>query len=208
MQKVISKDYIKRFLPKNPIILEAGANKGRDTIKMVKVLNPLRLYAFEPVDYLYKELVENTKDFKDIVYTFNIALSDRSGLSDFYISSGASLAVSSLLKPFQYIKDRPNVKFDLTKILTITIDEWALKYGISAIDFLWLDMQGAELLALNGAKSIIDSVKAIFIEASLNERFLGNALVDDVKKFMNLKDFMLDSCSEVKHNKVNLFFVR
>jgi len=208
MEQIITKKYIKKFLPTKPIILESGANKGVDTIKMLKHLDPIKIYAFEPVDYLYNKLVNNTKEFKDIIETFNIALSNKSGISDFYISSGESLAVSSLLKPVKYLEDHPDTKFTLTKINTITIDEWASKNNIKYIDFLWLDMQGAEIMALEKAQTIINKVKAIFIEASLKERFKNNPLVDDVKNFMHNYNFKLDCYDKIKNGKVNLLFVR
>ena len=39
---VIPKKYFKSFLPENPIILEAGAHKGSDTVELAKICRKAR----------------------------------------------------------------------------------------------------------------------------------------------------------------------
>jgi len=48
---------IAKYLPVNPVIIEAGAYIGNDTLEMSKVWPKGRIYAFEPVPMLYEKLV-------------------------------------------------------------------------------------------------------------------------------------------------------
>lgn len=206
-QAPITKDFIKQFLPENPIIVEAGAHIGRDTLKMSTLWPQSTIYAFEPVPELSSQLIERTKEQPN-VHCFQLALSNHNGTALFNVSSGATTAASSLLEPHEYLQQRPNVIFTQTTVETITLDTWAEQYSIKSIDFLWLDMQGHELTALAGASHIFTTVKAVLIEASLTERFKGNPLYNDVLIWFEKKGFSALRQDVPKHNKINLFFIK
>ena len=55
---VLPKKYFLKFLPENPVILEAGAHKGKDTVEMAKLWPAGTIHAFEPVPSLFKKLGE------------------------------------------------------------------------------------------------------------------------------------------------------
>ena len=90
---------------------------------------------------------------------------------------------------------------------TITIDEWAEKHAIDHVDFLWLDMQGAELQALKAAPKILQTVKTILIEVTLTERYQDNPLYTEVKAWLEQQGFVV----EIEHfhhkNWGNVLFV-
>ena len=58
-QPQLSRHSIKQFLPKNPVIVEAGAHIGRDTLKMHAIWPQATIHAFEPVPPLFKQLKKN-----------------------------------------------------------------------------------------------------------------------------------------------------
>jgi FkbM family methyltransferase len=206
-QGPIYKEQIAEYLPSNPIIIEAGAHIGRDTIKMATLWPKATIYAFEPVRPLFEKLTENSKAYPNI-HRYNLALSDHTGKETLYVSSGASSAVSSLLEPHEYAQQRPNVQFTPQQVETITLDEWAKLHKVSVVDFMWLDMQGAELRVLNAAPNVLKSVKALLFEVSLTERFKGNPLYDEAKSWMESHGFVIVRQDEPKHNKVNLLCVK
>ena len=104
-----SKAYIRKFLPNNPVILDCGANDGWDTINLSRMTNNL-VHAFEPVPELYQRLLQNTKNVSSIK-CYPLALSDKNGFAEFYISEGASDASSSILPPKEHLLDHPEVLF-------------------------------------------------------------------------------------------------
>lgn len=53
----ITKEMIARYLPKNPVTLEAGAHNGSDTVEMIELWPTATIYAFEPVPVLLAQLI-------------------------------------------------------------------------------------------------------------------------------------------------------
>lgn len=178
---------LKRFLPDNPIILEAGAQFGEDTAWMSEFWPAGQIHAFEPFPKAYSQLklLPNTK--KNI-FVYNLALSDKKGIFPFYVADGAS----SLLKP------TPNINAiyfhaDLDHPLmapTTTIDQWAQENNITHIDFMWLDMEGNEIHALSGALNILKSVKVIYSEVNLLEFWHDCAQYHTLKAWLEKHNFM------------------
>lgn len=205
-QGIITKDLIKTLLPDNPVIVEAGAHKGRDTVKMAKLLPDGTIHAFEPVPALFTELSLATANYPHVI-CYPVALSNKESEATLYVSSGASTAASSLLEPHTYRTERPEVEFSPLSIRTTTLDAWSKAHAIPVVDFLWLDMQGSELSALEGAQSLISQVSALVIEANLTERFKGAPSYDDILSWGQRHSFTALLQDAPKHNKVNILFV-
>lgn len=178
------KFFLQKHLPKNPKILEAGACDGKDTLQMAVLWPNGIIYAFEPVPELYKKS-ENYIGTIENVQLFPYALSNKSGMIEINVSGGISEASSSILNPKLHLELHPEVTFEKSiSIESITIDQWRMKYNIPNIDFLWLDLQGAEHLALAGAEDTLKSVKLIFTEVNLVENYSGTMLYKDLKMWL------------------------
>ena len=106
----ISKIILKKYLPVNPIIIDCGAHDGHDTVLLLKTLKGT-IHAFEPVLNIYNRLVKRTAPDKNI-HCYNIALSNETGMQDFYISEGDSDGSSSLLPPKDHLRDHPDTIFE------------------------------------------------------------------------------------------------
>src|SRR5690348_4574128 len=78
---------IARYLPADPIILEAGAADGKSTLQMAAQWPSATIYAFEPVALAYEKLVAAAQGIEKI-HTFQLALSDQPGEAQMYVSSG------------------------------------------------------------------------------------------------------------------------
>lgn len=200
-------EYFKQFLPENPVIFEAGAHKGKDTVKLSKIWPEGKIYAFEPVPELYQKLRENTKKLKN-VHTYMIALGEISGTNRLYISSGTSDGSSSLLSPKEHLNVYPTVKFDkLLQVKTITLDEWAKTNNINNIDFMWLDLQGMELKVLKSGLTLLKTVKVIYTEAMIVEQYEGQNLYPDIKEWLQDQGFYIE-IEKFFRGSGNILFVR
>ena len=186
-QKKITKEFIKQFLPDNPIIIEAGAHKGKDTAQMAQIWPAGKIYAFEPVENLYKKLYEVSLNYSNIIVS-NYAISDKSGEETFFECSECD-AVGSLLEPLEIKIKRPGLNFKKNYVKTITLDDWAKKFHIEKIDFAWLDMQGAELKALKASDNIFKSLSLVQIEVNLTERFKTAPHYDEIKSWFLSHNF-------------------
>lgn len=183
----ISLDFIAEFLPVDPIIIEAGANIGRDSIKIAKKWPLGKIYSFEPVSELYEKLVSATLGFENIK-TYKIALCDKVGKTTFNVCENVG-AISSLLKPEEILEKFSNAKFIDTEIDCTTLDQWAKENKINHVDFMWLDLQGVELLVLKNSPKIMSNVKAIHIEVNLTSRYKNMTLYPEIKLWMESQGF-------------------
>lgn len=185
----IPKSFIKKFLPSDPIIVEAGAHIGKDTLEMAELWPKGRIFAFEPVPFLHEQLRAKTRTANN-VHCYSVALSDFTGSATMYVSSGDSDGSSSLLVPKEHIDEHPNVKFTETiQVDTITLDEWAVNEEIDYVDFLWLDLQGHELAVLNASHTVLSSARAIHTEVSLKETYKGVPLYPEFRFWLENKGF-------------------
>jgi 2-O-methyltransferase len=189
--KQFSRQYIKQFLPTNPVIIEAGAHIGRDTLKIHKLWPLSTIHAFEPVPILFDQLKIAVAD-KPNVHCYQLALSDHTGTETLYVSDAQHTAISSLFKPACIAQEKPSVHFTPIMVNTITLDDWAEKYNVDHVDFMWLDMQGAELQALQVAPKVLKNVKVLLIEVSLTERYKDNPLYNEVKSWLEKQGFLLE----------------
>ena len=172
------------YLPSDPIVLEAGAHIGYDTVGICKVWKNCTVHAFEPVATIREELLKQTRFLKN-VHVYPFALSEKTGEETIYLSSGGQNASSSLLKPKEHIRLYPDVRFESNQqVRTWNLDEWAIEYQVEKIDFMWLDMQGKELAVLRASPRIFATVSVVYIEVHRLETY------EQVPKYQEVKDFM------------------
>ena len=187
----ISKAILRKYLPRNPVIIDCGAHDGSDSAGLAKQFRNGTVHAFEPVPVLYKRLQHKAATVSNI-RCYNLALADQNGILDFYLSEGGSDASSSLLEPKEHLYYHPDTIF--SQKITVdakTLDTWAEENNILKVDLLWLDMQGFELNMLEASKTIIDTVSVIHTEVSLVETYKGVALFKDFRVFLESKGFVL-----------------
>lgn len=177
------------FLPPNPVILEAGAHSGSNTVEMAEFWPHASIYAFEPVPGAFHELQERVCKLRDRVKTYREGLGPLPASMTMYLSgdgSAGSCQSSSLLKPtIQQTTEFSFVTFNQTiEIPVTTMDIWAEENRIDKVDFMWLDMQGYELEALRGADRLLRSVSAVHMEISNIELYEKCPLYPEVKRWM------------------------
>lgn len=183
----ISKEYIARFLPSNPVIVEAGAHSGKDTVSLCKLWPSGTIYAFEPIPIVFKQLVERTKECTN-VYCYPLALSSSNGTALLYVSEQCTQA-SSLLEPYRCLEEHPERIFEPIEVSTITLDAWAQQENITHVDFLWLDLQGAELAVLRASPRIVSTVSVIHTEVNLFERYKDAPLYQEICQWLESQGF-------------------
>lgn len=76
-------------------------------------------------------------------------------------------------------------------IETTTLDNFCESEKIDEIDFLQIDVQGADLDVLQGATKILDSVLAIQIEVEFSHLYIDQPLFADVDSFLRKSGFTL-----------------
>jgi FkbM family methyltransferase len=187
--------YIKQYIPEKPVIVEAGAFDGHETLRMLSVWPEAIIHAFEPIPAIFKKL-EVTTEHLAHVHRYQMALSDTTGKAEIYVSEKPDrpefpTQASSLRAPKERLH-HSSIQFPYTlEVPTITLDDWAQQHRIPQVDLLWLDMQGFELDVLKAAPKLLESVSAIYTEVSFIESYAGQAQYPEVKAWLESIGFVI-----------------
>lgn len=71
----------------------------------------------------------------------------------------------------------------------IRLDDLCRQLGIRVMDLIWMDLQGAELLALQSAGALLDETRYIYTEVSHRAIYTGQCLFDEVDAFLKGRGF-------------------
>lgn len=129
-------------------VLDIGANFGTNTYVASKAVGPKgKVFAFEPDPYNYQGLVDyiNTEKLTNVT-PMELALSNKRGKTELYIDD-VNIGNHSLAQNNLYTG-----KTSVT-VETETLD--SLKEQIGHVDFICIDVQGAEPLVFEGAKQML-----------------------------------------------------
>jgi FkbM family methyltransferase len=139
-------EYVK--LRKDDIVIDAGANLGLFSLlcsqKDVKII-----YAFEPQNAVTELLKSNIllNNLTDLIKIVGLGLSDRN--DNYHLShSGTGHSAASIVI-------KRNDENDTEIISCVTLDSWVRENGVSQIDFIKADIEGAERQMLAGATEIL-----------------------------------------------------
>jgi len=187
----ITRAEVKGYVDKsNPIIIEIGAHHGEHTVLFLEMFESPKIYCFEPDPrniISFKQKVGNHPN----ITLFEMAVSSNSGTTELYQSSGVSKksmehdCSSSIKKPKNHLSVYPTIKFDKkVSVNTISLDEWSTKYDINCIDFIWMDVQGAEMDVFQGATKTLKLTRYIYTEYSNNELYEGQGTLEQILKYL------------------------
>ena len=98
-------------------------------------------------------------------------------------------------KPTGHIEDHPWCKFEReVKVKSVRLDTFCEGKNIKNIDFIWMDVQGAEDLVFEGACKILKSTHHIYTEYSNKELYESQPtlkrILDRLKDFVVLESFV------------------
>ena len=171
-------------------VIHAGAH-------LVQEKDLYRSSALEPVFWIeaIPELAEKSQILLESYPNQAIlegALWSKSGeRKDFNLSSN-QLASSSFLQMGLHKVAFPEVSATSKLILTTTtLDEIPQIKELRDITLLVLDIQGAELEALNGAVTTLDKTKYIFTEVSILPLYKNQATFVEILRFLEINGFSL-----------------
>lgn len=151
---------LKKIARTNPgIIIDAGANVGDYSILANQIMPACKIFAFEPVESTFQHLLSNIKDLKNVVPIKNGLFKENCELA---INLFASNEHSSI-----YDIEGLSIGSDSQqKIELVRGDDFIKDNQIDSIDFLKLDVEGAEYDALLGFENAIKhgAIKAVQFE--------------------------------------------
>ncbi len=185
--------FIEENITDQSCFFEVGSHFGIDTAKIIKFTS--NIHCFEPD-------LRNIEIFKKLglsVVLNQIAISNIDGYAEFYLSSGNVYeskygptnneilnrndwsASSSLKLPKNHKIVTPWVKFENNiNVQTKRIDTYCLEKNIEKIDFIWMDVQGAEMDVIQGMGNMKNKIHFIYTEYSDNELYENQPTKDQI----------------------------
>lgn len=181
---------------KEVIIFDVGALDGRSALRYLKHMESSKIYSFEPFPDSFSKLVANTTELKNIV-PINKGLGSKKGLASF--NSNSSPRTNSLMKTHEsgsqiwgkgLLETQEVIEVELT-----TVDAIVKEYKIPGINILKMDVQGAEVKVLEGARDTLGKgmVDLIYTEIITLPTYEGQLVFEETIKVIKSYGFKLFS---------------
>ena len=141
---------IESLLDAGEVFWDVGANIGYFTLVAAAVLkNEGQIVAFEPGQEAFARLEDNIalNPFTNILLK-QVAVADKSGEAVLYLSSEVADSGANLFRPGGE-QTREEI------CTTVALDQFREEQGLRPPDFIKMDVEGAELAALQGADRIL-----------------------------------------------------
>lgn len=201
------------------VIFDIGACEAEDSIRYANLFPKSTVYAFEPRTDNCKKAKELINQYKKTnIILENIALSNKNGIAEFYLSEGEPNDLknsehwdfgnksSSLLPPSEEMKKHTDwLRFNnKTEVNTLKLQDYITTKKIDYIDFAHIDVQGSELMVLEGAETFLQKIKLIWLEVESVELYKNQPLKNDVERFMQKNNFIniLDTVNNVSGDQL------
>ncbi len=149
--KPLETDVLNRNIKKGFVVLDIGANIGDDTLEIARSVGAEgKVYAFEPDPDSFKLLKKNIRvNGYENVTLVNKAVSNRNGKIKLFISDNNKA-------DHRIYDSKDNRKYVVVDM--VSIDSF-FKNKKEKVDFIKIDIQGAETLALKGMKNLLVASK-------------------------------------------------
>ena len=139
-----------RMISRSHFFVDVGANTGIFSLIACATNSVIRVIAFEPVPEIYEKLVTNVtiNVFQDRCQMVQKAVSDVPGITRLLIPPGEIPTEASLeLQSKSALEGGTRIDIDSTTLDTVCAQE--------AVDFIKIDVEGAEYKVLQGARQLL-----------------------------------------------------
>ena len=192
---------VKQFATKVPgfrprTIVHAGASYAQE-LERYEALGARRVIWIEAVQSLVEKIRESVAERSKGRATHvcvQAVITDRDGDDVAFNHFNNDDASSSIFKSTEALRDKwPKVREtgDTTVLKSSRLDTLLAGLGVppEEVDVLILDIQGAELLGLQGAGAYLDHAAFLEVEVSTTPIYEGGALFEDVNALVESKGF-------------------
>lgn len=186
-------EVIKKVIKNGDNCVDVGAHEGEILSRIINTSPKGKHYAFEPIPYLFKRL---HKQFGKKAIIYNYALADTTQTAE-----------------FTYIKDRPAISGLKERTFSnktykkeiINVDVRRLDDIVESnlqVSLIKIDVEGAELLVLKRASSIISRDKPyVLFEFGLGGSNLYNTTPEQVFDFFTMNNMNVSTLKYFLNNK-------
>jgi FkbM family methyltransferase len=160
-------------------IIHVGAHEGAE-LPWYQSFGFQKILFIEANPEVFEKLQRNAADAPGVTVV-NRAVLDKPGPIQLHVTSFDQS--SSLLALETHLKHYPGIQEARTLTVEgVTLDSLLEENGLDAAEFnfLTMDIQGAELMALRGATGVLSHTQAIITEIHFEDLYRGCAQIDDI----------------------------
>lgn len=185
------------------LIVDVGARWGVSERWAALRPSPLRVFGFDPDAAECARLNELSRSEVDSHTTYvPAALGATTSEVTFYETTNPGC--SSLYRPIAEVVGAFAETDCMTEtgrgtVALTTLDAWCAEHGVTYVDAIKLDTQGSELGVLQGAATILNTVKLLEIEVEFNPMYEGQPLFGDVDAWLRRRGFLLWRLDNMVH---------
>ena len=174
------KDITPLLMHPHPVIIELGMCDGYHSNLMLEQLHslnkPYTYHGVEPVKHLYDRI-----HLKYAGQKHNIAIASENGELDLHVSGGSHpqhgsyYGSSSIRSPKLVTQAWERMTFTTQRCTAMTFDTFIESIGLKdkRIDFIWADIQGAEIDLINGGQQALKHTRYLYTEYNNSELYEG-----------------------------------
>jgi FkbM family methyltransferase len=165
-----------RLIADAQVVFDVGANVGQSAKTYRRLYPQAEIWSFEPFPVTYEQLRRSLADER--FHPKDLALSDR--ISKAELNIGAVSITNSLLR-------RQTDTGKAIEIQTDTIDHFCSENGISNIDILKVDVEGAEDRVFSGAREMFSrrAIRSVFVEVYFRPVYDGMPMFWDLNALLS-----------------------
>lgn len=175
---------LRPYMSKDPVIVDVGSNKGDWTA----ILGPGagEVHLFEPNIVLLHYSMVRFDDAENFYFN-NLAVFSESKELDFFYFTNSNNGLSSVYRNQKWVD--MGLPMETGKVQAITLDDYFIDSDCK-IDFLKIDVEGADFEVLKGADNLLNtqSVKFIQVEHSDHIKLSGSSW-DQLVAYMESKGY-------------------
>ena len=187
----ITKEFIYRLVSRpDPTILEIGCNDGSNTLWFLEAFDSPKIFCFEPDPRAASRFRKKIGERPEVSFC-EYAIGNKDGEETFYMSGGQETEEmpegwdysGSIRKPKNHMLVHPWCTFEKNIIIqTKTLDTWCAEQGIDRVDFIWMDVQGAEIDVIRGGRNALRNTRFLYTEYSNKELYEGQLSLKQLLK--------------------------
>ena len=164
-------------------VVDGGAFHGTWSVEIAGLYPDAQFMLIEPNPYLQETITENVRGLEATVV--NVALADSPRTASFNFWNEPTSDASASLLDHVSGPSTSAVEVDVD-----TLDNICERLSFSP-DLIKLDLQGAELAALEGARNVLQGAEFAVIEFGVLEAYVGRTSPRELLDFMYDNDFTL-----------------
>lgn len=190
-------------------VFHIGANTGQeyDAYMAEGVMDQVWI---EPIPQVFEQLIAHVSQ-NPSARCIQACVSDKSLEHKIFRITNNNGESSSFLKLKEHLTYHPTVLEErCIEMLTLTADD-IIKYhhlNMKHYNFLNLDIQGAELLALKGMEQNLKYIDYVYTEVNERELYEGCAMVHEIDQFLAMHGFAAVACKMTDNHWGDKFYVR